>query len=193
MEEEITDEDLPSPMGDLDDDGFIQLPASAITTNDLVVKLETEDYITYTYTRCDNCILAQFGCKLYREHGSCQIERNLFREHLKDLRDEGVNVRDKMMVMLSFLQLKGAWRTGAKLAVFDERAEFQGNKEAIQLLKSNHKTLTDYTKEFIRIQKELLSTPKERKSKTAKKADTESFSALLVKIRRELDEEEEDD
>ena len=187
-------DELPSPEADFDDDGFITLPSAAIDADEQLILLDTEDFIGYTYTRCDNCILASKGCAVYIEHGNCQIERNLFREHLRELISDGANPKDKMMIMLSFLQLKGAWRTASKLAIFDERAEYQGCKEAIQLLKANHKTITDYTKEYLRIQKELMATPKERRAKSAgrKATDDNSFSVYLAKMKQQLAEEAEE-
>jgi len=183
-------EDLPNPMTDLENEDFINMPSAVVDADEKIILLETEDFIEYTYTRCDNCIFAQHGCKVYQEHGNCQIERNLFREHLKEIMAQGGNPKDKMLIMLGFIQLKGAWRSASKLAIFDERSEFQGVKEAVQLLKSNHKTISDYTKEYLRVQKELLATPKERRSKTVAKSNEDSFSIHLAKIREEIENED---
>lgn len=187
----------PNMLSDLKDTDFPNMPSLAVTTDDLVVAMNMKEYISFIYTRCNVCVLRRFGCGFYREHDNCQIERNLFREHLADLQRDGVDLRDKALVMASFIQLKELWRTSAKLSIYDEDKELgfetnlhDSNKEYLNVAKYLHKTITDHTKQLLRVLKELSATRKERQSLSINKKDIDSFSVFLTGLREGIDAED---
>ncbi len=192
----------PSPIEDIMDENFTKTPPIAVTTDDLVVAMKLKDYTAFLYTMCDHCYLRRYGCEFYIEHGRCQIERNLFREHLSDLQSEGANLRDKALVLASFIQLKEMWRSASKIAVFSEddemgtTSEYDDNnltlKHRLDISKFLHKSVNDHTKQLLSILKELAATRKERIKRSDGDKKIESFSVLLSNLRKSDEKEEEE-
>jgi len=189
--------EVPNMLTDLEDEKFTETPSVAVTTDDLVVAMTLNEYTSFLYTRCDSCFIRRFGCDFYQSHDTCQIERNLLREHLRDLQREGAGLRDKALVLASFIQLKELWRSAAKIAVYHEDYEMDayetGSKIKLEISKFLHKSVNDHTKQLLSVLKELAATRKERikQSGSVKGGnDIESFSVFLANMRDNKVEEE---
>lgn len=182
---------VPSALTDYEDGRLADSPTIGIKTDDLMVAMTMSDYMIFTYTACDKCSLRSHGCEFYREHERCQLEQNLFKEHIRDLKMDGVNIRDKALVMTSFIHLKELWRTAAKIAIFSEDYELDtfgvGDKLKVEISKFLHKTTTDHTRQLLSTLKELAATRKER-GKSVKGDGESEFSVFLAGLRNEEEE-----
>ncbi|MHA1170001.1 MAG: hypothetical protein ACTSRU_19405, partial [Candidatus Hodarchaeales archaeon] len=130
------EKDTVSPATDLDDEGFIKAPPVLITSDDLIKAAEVDTFLSPSYKRCSKCALrhASPPCEFFEAGAVCQIERNLFREYLKDLQRQGVDITDRILVMVGFIHLVSIWRAHAIEASRNEDI-IHSTKEGAELSK----------------------------------------------------------
>jgi len=174
---DFTDE--PTPLTDLNDE-FISRPPIMITSDDLLKVAEIDTFLSPTYKRCDNCALrdAYPPCEFYEEGSICTIERNLFREYLRDLQSQGVDLSDRVLIMVGFIHLVSIWRNYTLEAAQDEHLSNSEQRFA-ELSKFRHKNISDHTKHLLSILRELQATRKERSKSSKGKKDKKSLASIL--------------
>jgi len=170
MSDNTKKEDNVTPLEDLEDEDFLEAPAMLIDENDLIKAADVDTALSPSYKRCNNCALrnAEPPCAYFEHGGVCQIERNLFRGYLQDMKNRGVDINDRISVMLGFIHWVNVWRAYAIESSKNE-SFLHETKEGSELSKFRHKIMNDHTKNFFLVIRELEATKKAQSKKKDKK------------------------
>jgi len=174
--------EIPTPEKDLErGEKFTESPNVLITDGDLLAVADIDTVLSPTYKRCSNCVLrnAEPPCEFYIKGGICQIERSLFKSYLQDLKERGVTLKDRILVMTGFIHWVNVWRN---YAIESSRNEsyIHSTKEGSELSKYRHKNINDHTKSLLTTLRELEATRKTSKKKDTKK-NKEDLANLFIK------------